>query len=758
LSRDENGDEAMSSNSALVSHTSLAAVRNSAVKRNRVRKGTFSCWECKRRKTRCKFDSNNAAGCVSCVRRGVSCIGQEFAEPHADRVERTGKRFHNEEAADRETIQRPRNDRTSSPVCSERTNGSNNDALDHSVIRSAPSMLSYINNNNSSNKGYSYQTSSYLLSASHKLFPSLYPSDSSISNRLFAAIPHSTQAADILARGGFSTHPIHIRSKLLNEPGIFSMDQSYEVSPNAHPAVLARKLLQLALCLHQLEDPLFNTAEQYVKIASRYVTSQDTFMASFEGLETLLLEACYFINIGNIYKAWLIIRRAISIAQLIGVTPKGNILTTRAERIWYRLMSGDRWLSWVLGLPIATPDHQCMSAYASDDIEDLSPSLKFERSQIDVLGKIIVRNVRMQESEWHDHENENENVGSNFRGYDDYNKTQELDLELKQAAQSMPSHWWVYPTLDCNQSGMQINENTQELFTQIHHYFLLSALHLPYFMRYISSSSMMSNNTTFVNPRSPFDFQYTLTVSLIASREHLSRFVVLRQFHRKLSYRGVDDKAFIAATMLLLGHTSCHRLGRMNPFGHQRFQDLAIVNSFIRLLDDTSRSNQDRLSASMVPILEKLVDIEMRAANGEIYAIRGEETTTAGATTTAAAADGNDGLLETPDESSLNLPFPYLGSIIIKQLSSHTYLRLDELDLSLGSVTELLPDTVGPESSGLVDSTSNDRPNYSCTSIDVLLDTQQTFQPTNIVPSQGQEEDGAAFFPWTDTMTYANID
>lgn len=52
-------------------------------KRRKVRKGTFSCWECKRRKMKCIFEpvAHCPNGpCNGCRRRGLKCIGQEFPE------------------------------------------------------------------------------------------------------------------------------------------------------------------------------------------------------------------------------------------------------------------------------------------------------------------------------------------------------------------------------------------------------------------------------------------------------------------------------------------------------------------------------------------------------------------------------------------------------------------------------------------------------------------------------------------------------
>ncbi len=49
-------------------------------KRRKLRKGTHSCWECKRRKVRCQYASETHTACVGCRRRGTTCISQEFPE------------------------------------------------------------------------------------------------------------------------------------------------------------------------------------------------------------------------------------------------------------------------------------------------------------------------------------------------------------------------------------------------------------------------------------------------------------------------------------------------------------------------------------------------------------------------------------------------------------------------------------------------------------------------------------------------------
>lgn len=51
-----------------------------SAKRRKLRKGTRSCWECKRRKIRCIFASSEDVTCIGCQRRRAPCVSQEMPE------------------------------------------------------------------------------------------------------------------------------------------------------------------------------------------------------------------------------------------------------------------------------------------------------------------------------------------------------------------------------------------------------------------------------------------------------------------------------------------------------------------------------------------------------------------------------------------------------------------------------------------------------------------------------------------------------
>ena len=60
--------------------TKFLSAEGQTSERRKVRKGTQSCWECKRRKVRCTFAAPRDVTCEGCKRRGTGCVSQEF--PH----------------------------------------------------------------------------------------------------------------------------------------------------------------------------------------------------------------------------------------------------------------------------------------------------------------------------------------------------------------------------------------------------------------------------------------------------------------------------------------------------------------------------------------------------------------------------------------------------------------------------------------------------------------------------------------------------
>lgn len=106
---------------------------------------------------------------------------------------------------------------------------------------------------------------------------------------------------------------------------------------------------------------LSKARNRYVQIASRLVTNDDQLLNSLEGLECLILEGVYLLSVGDLRRAWQVFRRAIALAQLMGLHTGDTSKVTRVEAnslaspmyMWYRIVQQDRYLSLTLDLPRA---------------------------------------------------------------------------------------------------------------------------------------------------------------------------------------------------------------------------------------------------------------------------------------------------------------------------------------------------------------------------------------------------------------------
>lgn len=439
-----------------------------------------------------------------------------------------------------------------------------------------------------------------------------------LSGYLHTTLPHRSIAALILNHGKSSIPIKRISPSPLN--GEAQLDL---LSPTAHPIHFARKLIQLAICLQELDattseqplnEPARDTARRYFDIASRHVTSQDLLVDSLDGLETLMLEAIYHISVGNLRAAWLVFRRALSIGQLIGLAENRS---HRLDLTWFRLIYSDRFLSLMLGLPAAVADNTF--TLAADE-----PFERLERNHVVVVGRIIARNLRMQRHE--------------DAAYDDYKETQDIDYNLKRAARLLPARWWMLPNL----GDVAPDADTMEkLNAQMHHHHLLVVLHQPYLIQKHPKSTTGSAAPS-------IDYTYSKLAVLSASREVLSRYLEFRNFHHIPAYRGVEPKAFTPSITLLIGHIESHRLGHANVLEHQRPHDLSITDNVIGCMERTAHFNEDVSSSSSAQLLKELMKIEADAADGAVHSVWMEEGT-----------DLTNG------EHSLRLPMPYFGTICI---------------------------------------------------------------------------------------------
>ena len=243
------------------------------------------------------------------------------------------------------------------------------------------------------------------------------------------------------------------------------------------PVILAKVLLIIAISLSQLSPtfidrrlklsmPPLELMEHYLSITEKQITSNDEYACTLDGLECMVLQTKWDINLGRPRKAWMAIRRAISFAEMLGlhrcaIKPERGFdeLTRRKLNIWSSLQTSDRYLALLLGVPYAVADHH----YNVDAMErycaEISTGELYRLKLSVVSGHVVDRNQDLSSV--------------------CLSSTLKIDQELDDLTRSMPDEWWRHA------SGGQANtgDALDQLITQFWHHQIRAVLHQPFMLK-----------------------------------------------------------------------------------------------------------------------------------------------------------------------------------------------------------------------------------------------------------------------------------
>ncbi|KAE8350729.1 hypothetical protein BDV28DRAFT_138533 [Aspergillus coremiiformis] len=570
-------------------------------KRRKIRKGTHSCWECKRRKMKCIFDPLSTR-CAACRRRGSQCVSQEFPE-----APNPGDQLIATEA---ETP----------------SDGDERRRADRGILTPV----------STTSEPFQYFAGAHRVGRNKRHDPTHPPGPQSKNERLSRFLHESLPSRDDTEMICKATrNPSVLAHELLTMPyttldqhGLKSPASLLESpAPDRHPVLIARHMLQLAVFLQHLHPDLHEELkdlsespraimERLADLAISLVTTNDELLGSIEGLECVMIESMYQANVGNLRRSWVAGRRAMTMAQMMGLHRPDSrtqfqvldpLTKCHPQLMWFRIVFLDRQLCLLLGLP-----QGCSSMAPDTLLVNDTPMGRLERIHCVLSSRILERNASHPSSP-------------------DYALTRSLDLELQRAARSLPSKWWLVPTLTATDS-QALFWDTRRLFAQVLHYNLLNQLHLPYMLRASSAERK---------------YEYSRITCVNASREVLSRFITLRSFNRiAYSCRTVDFLALMAAMTLLLAHLDSHHAGTENLLAHQYISDRAMIEQAQENMSEVNRLNSDALSAQSADLLRRLLTIEVEADGAGRVSVQEAES-------------------ETPDDAVVTVNIPYFGIIKI---------------------------------------------------------------------------------------------
>ena len=316
--------------------------------------------------------------------------------------------------------------------------------------------------------------------------------------------------------------------------------------------------------------------------ARKYVTCNEDLLGSIEGVECLTFESMYQNNAGNLRGAWHSTRRAMLIAQVMGIhqgsgkrfvkvleaetwtrgklhcgyytlrhlliTP--NCFEVNTQYMWFRLIQMNRYLSLTLGMLQGTPNN----SFAEPHILDAcTPVERMQRMDCVVGGHILQRNEA---------------------GLYDTATTHMIDQLLQKSAACLPPSWWTVPDLESSPTDvMETLETLIRVMDQLTHYHLITQLHLPHLLR----------------PHTEHEYDYSKIVAANASREILTRYTSQSDIQSFKSWcRGTSFVAFSASVAICIVHLVSSR--------HRREQG---SGTLLDMLEDQHQGDRRKMEETM---------------------------------------------------------------------------------------------------------------------------------------------------------------
>ncbi|KAJ5987162.1 hypothetical protein N7451_011527 [Penicillium sp. IBT 35674x] len=566
--------------------------------RKRMRKGTRSCMECRRRKIRCTYDSDRCEICNECRLRGSKCFDQEHgsddpsAAPGSGPSERYSLR---ERVAYLETVVQDlakRLDQTNASIQKCQTTPGNLTPVSMEPDRLGPSserienapvlqlfdnyLVSRRDDPSSNDQFMGAKDTSAKARAVRLELISLFPCDQDIQKILF-------QASHLWCMWEEDISALH---------RVFAA-RFHAPETLVAPADLAKALVCLSVSMLQsppdfdfstLQNPIDvqEFASRCCEAVDRLVIRDDDFSATLPGIECHLLLSKFHMNEGRLRKAWLINRRAIELAHLAGMhlstrTPQpSDTLFERRLKIWCSLATSDRSISLILGLPYVISD-----AFYLPQVERRLKSAESAAEQYMlrlgvITGHMIDRNQNSTKM--------------------CLETTMKLDQELVDAYNSMPNTYFG--------SERGSNENREQYLERIPLQFMpkvvRALLHLPLMLKY------------------PHDtrFRYCHKMAIQSAREAQVFYKILRSTARSHSCKIIDFLAFTMG-MLLVVHLYGYSEEQPDHSKDEDERDWALIGELVGILRQAASESGGSVAAESANILGEMYNCRLESEKGD---------------------------------------------------------------------------------------------------------------------------------------------
>jgi hypothetical protein len=455
----------------------------------RMRLGTKSCSECRRRKIRCTF-KDDMGRCEQCNVHNLQCRSQESGdqrsndEAPADIEARLG----NIEAMLKALCNAPGllpSSLSRGATASSHTIPSPNSLIGTNLLDSAGGNNSPPANESGSNSNLNDAPLLRFLrhcadpkSSLGIQEPPKYSSTESYTNLAQRFLPSSNSLLCILelTHRYWSLWPLAAATDTRGNsqfpstvPAAARFVKESMVSLN--PGSVARCLAWLSLCIQQLpktfEDtqgclplPVRSLLSLYMDHVEAAISHLEMPACNSECIEALILQYKFYVNMGRPGKAWKCTRRALDNALLLGIH-RDRSGSSYSQWLWNALWRQDRHLSLCIGLPYAVPEAFITNQNHSEGstVQDTV----MHRMNL-VCGHIVDRDISGRESS--------------------YLETAKMTEEMELLKELIPKEWWALGDADEDEDQtVPLGITFWQRATLFFYHNNLMLIHLPYLIK-----------------------------------------------------------------------------------------------------------------------------------------------------------------------------------------------------------------------------------------------------------------------------------
>lgn len=591
--------------------------------RKKMRKGTHSCFECRRRKIRCIFQPDNPDVCSECFARGSRCIDQEHANPEVivdhrknlrervsrlealvdtlleDKTVKSESRSQSQSVADTSSPKAPtiyhKDTFPPTPLSSEASSNvfrlpdnqraasdrghhipilsvfedALNDAEAQAKARNGPAQSSTPRPGQAADDRYTVENRhDDDIAAGNTIAHSAKREKSK--QALIAMLPPYDQLTKLLNSNSDWWQTWRRKCSGTSGPEQTLPQFAAQALTTGNIGAIATVVLSVGICSSENDDDV----ERYIEAVDRWFLSDDEYAASLEGLECLILKSKWYADVGQPRRAWIAYRKGLMYAQLMGLHRK-RTSSAPHESIWWAMYHGDRFLSLLLGLPYGISDAHCdLTMPEISEGPYIHPLIGITKlSQL--AGRVIDRNqgVAEQSFAW----------------------ALQLDQELEDLWKRFDPAWLDYTELlaDAESNAAELRERImgQMIFHQIRVY-----LHLPFMLKAASNSR----------------FSYSKTACLNGSREVLRLYQSLRTGHIQPLYecKAIDFIGFTAAVLVIIGLLNFGMVSQSSSSGptpKDIEEDVRLIEVSIDIFHRASSEKGGKVAAQSAQVLEKML-------------------------------------------------------------------------------------------------------------------------------------------------------